>query len=169
MYLICSQLKPRPTWLLHAKWLTVASRESKGNFQQILTSSTAKLAKRVLSFAPFLLLPIGKTMKCADVGSDLKSQFADNYKTCVDKEVLQGGSSSSSGGVSPSWAQMENMDVAGKDIASGGKAFTEVSRVLGLVYVPYSTKCMRPLCCRLLCGFGYSCIIGRFCPCTIVS
>ena len=118
-------------------------------------------------------------MKCADVGSDLKSQFADNYKTCVDKEVLQGGSSSSSGGVSPSWAQMENMDVAGKDIASGGKAFTEVSRVLGLVFLPYSTtpsssssystKCMRPLCCRLLCGFGYTCIIGRTCPCTIVS
>jgi hypothetical protein len=75
----------------------------------------------------------GKTLKCADVGSDLRSQFADNYKTCTDKEVLQGGSSGSSsssgaGGLSPSWAQMENMDVAGKDVASGGKTFTEVGR-----------------------------------------
>lgn len=61
------------------------------------------------------------------MNSDLKDRYADSYKNCVDKEVLQGGSSSSSsGGVSPSWSQMDNMDVAGKDIASGGKSFTEV-------------------------------------------
>jgi hypothetical protein len=81
-------------------------------------------ATRALTCGCLRLLPAGKTVKCADVGSDLKQQFDSNYKTCVDKEVLQGSSSGS--GVIVSWNKMDNMDVAGKEIASGGKPFTEV-------------------------------------------
>lgn len=75
--------------------------------------------------------PAGKTLKCADVIGDMKDRYAESYKTCADKEVLQGSSSSGGSGSSsagaPSWAQKDNADVAGKDIASGGKAFTQVS------------------------------------------
>lgn len=73
--------------------------------------------------------PAGKTVKCAEVNGDLKDRYAESYKTCADKEVLQGSSSSggSGGSAAPSWTQKDNADVAGKDIASGGKAFTEVS------------------------------------------
>lgn len=77
-----------------------------------------------------MLTHAGKTVKCADVDADLKGRFADSYKTCVDKEVLQGSSGSSSGAGSPAsspvWIQMDGMDVSGKDIPAGGKAFTEV-------------------------------------------
>lgn len=63
---------------------------------------------------------------------DLKDKYATSYKTCADKEVLQGSSNSGSNSGSSAaanWAQMDSMDVAGKDIASGGKAFTEVGGV----------------------------------------
>lgn len=70
--------------------------------------------------------PAGKTVKCADVDSEMRQSYADSYKNCADKEVLQGGSTGSTGGAPPQWAQMSNMDVAGKDIPSGGKSFTEV-------------------------------------------
>jgi hypothetical protein len=57
----------------------------------------------------------------------MRQDYADSYKTCADKEVLRGGSTGSTGGATPYWSQMSNMDVAGKDIPSGNKPFTEVS------------------------------------------
>jgi hypothetical protein len=84
----------------------------------------------------------GKTVKCADVNGELKSTYAESYKTCADKEVLQGGSTGSTGGASPQWAQMSNMDVAGKDIPSNGKSFTEVSTCMAVsrcrIILPFS-------------------------------
>lgn len=84
-------------------------------------------------------------MKCADVKSDLRTQFNDNYKTCVDKEVLRGGSGSSGGGSAQvSWNMFDNKDVAGKDIASGGKSFTEVSTF----HCRYIEKVCFSRCCK---------------------
>lgn len=72
----------------------------------------------------------GKTVKCADVSSDLKGSYAESYKTCTDKEVLQANSGSVTPWNEMKWEQMDNMDVSGKDIPSKDKPFTEVRKLV---------------------------------------